>query len=43
MPAKMYLACGASVVFLVASFFLGGFHHEIKHRLRERRRGGYIQ
>lgn len=42
MPDKLYIACGASVTLLVASFFLSGFHYEIRHRMRERRRGGYL-
>lgn len=41
-PVKLYLACGASVAFLVAGFFLVGAHREVRHRLRQRRRGGYL-
>ena len=39
-PDRLYIACGVSVAFLVAGFFLVGAHHEIRYRLRERRRGG---
>lgn len=28
--------------FIVASFFLAGVHHEIRYRLRQRRRGGML-
>lgn len=42
MPEKLYIVCGASAGFLVVAFFLSGFHHEIKWRIRERRRGGMI-
>ena len=42
MPDKMIIAAGASVGFLVCALFLSGFHHELRYRLRERRRGGYL-
>ena len=42
MPDKLYIACGASVGFLVAAFFLCGFHHEIAWRLKQRRYGGWL-
>lgn len=39
---RIYTACGASVGFLVVAFFLSGFHHEIKWRIRQRRYGGWL-
>lgn len=42
MPDEIAIAAGASVAFLVIAFLLGGFHHELAHRIRERRRGGYL-
>ena len=42
-PEKLYIACGASVAFLMAGFVLVGGHHEVRYRLRQRRRrGGYL-
>lgn len=41
-PDRIYIASGVSVAFLVAGFFLAGAHHEIRHRLRQRRYGGYL-
>lgn len=41
-PDKIYIAGGASVALFVAGFFLVGAHHEVRHRLRQRRRGGYL-
>lgn len=43
-PLKLYAACGASVALLVAGFFLVGGHHEVRYRLRQKRRGrgGYL-
>lgn len=42
MPDRIYIAAGCSMGFIVVAFFLSGFHHEIRYRLRERRRGGYL-
>lgn len=42
MPDKAWAAVGLSSGFIIASFFLAGFHWETKHRLRERRRGGWL-
>ena len=39
---RIYIACGASVGFLVVAFFLSGFHQEIKWRIRQRRYGGWL-
>jgi hypothetical protein len=41
MPVRLYVACGCSAGFLLASFFLVGAHHELRHLLRQRRRGVY--
>lgn len=43
LPYPLVIACGVSVGMLVAAFFLVGAHHEVSHRRRERRRGGYIR
>lgn len=42
MPDKFYIAAGASFGFIAAAFFLSGFHHEIKWRLKQRRYGGWL-
>jgi len=42
LPEQMWIAAGASAGFLVAAFFLSGFHHEVRYRLRQRKRGGMI-
>lgn len=41
-PDRLYIVCGFSAVLIIAGFFLVGAHHEIKHRLRQRRHGGYL-
>ena len=41
-PNQYWIACGASVAFIIASFFLAGAHHEVRYRLRRKRRGGYL-
>ena len=41
-PDKLYLAGGASVALVVAGLLFAGAQHEIRYRLRQRRRGGYI-
>ena len=42
MPEKAWIAIGASSAFIIASFFLAGFHHELKWRLKQRRYGGWL-
>ena len=41
-PTNLCIAGGASVALLAAGFFLVGAHHEVRYRLRQRRRGGYL-
>ena len=36
------IALAVSVGLLLAAFFLVGAHHELRHRLRQWRRGGYL-
>jgi hypothetical protein len=42
LPDKFLIGVGISLALIVAGFFLVGAHREIAHRLRQRRRGGYI-
>ena len=42
MPDRYFIGVGVSLGFLVAAFFLSGFHHEYRRWRRERRRGGYL-
>lgn len=42
MPDRFLIAAGVSAGFLVAAFFLGGFHHDVLWRLQRRRRGGML-
>ena len=43
MPDRYWIACGLSGSFIVAAFFLSGFHWEIQARIRRWRHGGYIR
>lgn len=42
MPEKAWIGVGCSVGFLVVAYFLGGFHEDIKWRMKQRRYGGWL-